>query len=370
MENISFLVLARPVVDRKRQTKYLKLRVIKKIGNEEQLLQKGAILHFLASNLEQLYNHLRENQRFLFELPLDFLVMRSIIEEIDLSRIAIMAGKPLSKITLKHIIEIKDFIKDYIKNGLELAIQCEIFPKFGLKLGKENFNFVCAEPEQTCHFSSLCFKDINSEEIFQKVKDKGILFYGNLFGEFQVIEEITALSFLQTTIEKVLELLSEEKTTARDLERTIKTDPKLSVEIIKFANSPLIAPLQKIRDLRHAIVYLGFNRLKDFLITFLVNQLATVDKTLYEIALRLSATGFLMEKKAPPEFNKCEVFLAGVIYEFSKITGKSPLEIYNLLSPPKICESVIKNPEFERIYKVIREEEKEEMKEILEKIFK
>ena len=190
-----------------------------------------------------------------------------------------------------------------------------------------------------------------------------------MFGEFQVIEEITALSFLQTTIEKVLELLSNENITASELERTIKTDPKLSIEVIKFANSPLIAPLQEIKDLKHAIVYLGFNRLKDFLITFLVNQLATLDKTLYEIALQLSATGFLMEKKATSEFSKCEVFLAGVIYEFSKITGKSPQNVYNILSPPKICENVIKNPKLKQIYKSIKEEEKEKMKETLKKLF-
>jgi c-di-GMP-related signal transduction protein len=372
MQNVSFLVLARPIVDSNNQTKYLKIKVVKRIGdNEEQPLQKGAILHFLTTNFEVISKHLKENQRIIFDLPLDFLVSKSLLEEIDLKKVAIVTTEPVGKVTSKHIFEIKNLVKIYIQNGVELAIKCSIFPRYGLKIGKDIFKFICTEPQQICRFSPLCFENVDTEEIFQKVKEKGILFCGKLFGDYQVLEEITALSYLQNTIEKALELLNDTNINASEIEQVIKTDPKLSIAILKYANSPVIAPLTEIKELRHAIVYLGFNRLKDFLITFLINQLATVDKNLYEFALQLAAAGFLMEKYGASEddYSKCELFLAGVIYEFSKVTGKPPRAVYEMISPPRGCERIITDPKLRQIYKSIKEEEKLRMKESLKKVF-
>jgi len=98
---------------------------------------------------------------------------------------------------------------------LELAIKCQLVPRFGLKIGRENFKFICAEPAQVCRFSPLCFENVDTEEIFLKVKEKGILFYGKLFGDYQILEEITALNYLQNTIERALELLSDIKNTPK-----------------------------------------------------------------------------------------------------------------------------------------------------------
>jgi len=372
MKNVSFLVFARPVVDTNKKTKYLKIRVVKKIADEEQVLQKGAVLHFLSANFEILSKHIKENLKFIFDLPLDFLVAKSVIESLDLKKFAIVAVEPVGRVTSKHIFELENLIKGYTQNGLELAIKCSIYPRFGLKIGKDFFKFICTEPAQVCRFSPLCFGNVDSEEIFQKVREKGILFYGKLFGDYELLEEITALNYLQNTIERILELLSDANITAGDLEQIIKTDPKLSIALLKYVNSPAIAPLTNIKELRHAIVYLGFNRLRDFLITFLINQLATVDKQLYEMALQLSSTGFLMEKHGNSEgdYSKCELFLAGVIYEFSKLTGKPPKTVYEMLAPPKGCERILNDEKLFQIYQTIEEAEKTQMKEALEKIFK
>jgi c-di-GMP-related signal transduction protein len=121
--------------------------------------------------------------------------------------------------------------------------------------------------------------------------------------------------------------------------------------------------------LKHAIVYLGTARLRNFLITFLINNLATVDEKLYDLALRLSAVSMLMEKKASPHYSEDESFMAGIIYELAKLAKVSPLEVYDLFSPPEKYRKILKDQKLKLIYNSITESEKERIRKQLKEIF-
>ena len=57
---------------------------------------------------------------------------------------------------------------------------------------------------------------------------------------------------------KMMELVGQEDTSVRDLQKVISADPALTARILKMANSVFYSFDQKISTLSHAIVILGF----------------------------------------------------------------------------------------------------------------
>ena len=94
-----------------------------------------------------------------------------------------------------------------------------------------------------------------------------------------------------------------------------------------------------------------------------------VDEKLYDLALRLSAVGMLMEKKAHPPYEEDESFMAGIIYELANLTKVSPSEVYDIFSPPEKYKKILRDRKLQLIYKTITANEKEKMKKHLREIF-
>ncbi|MBI3817981.1 MAG: HDOD domain-containing protein [Planctomycetes bacterium] len=60
---------------------------------------------------------------------------------------------------------------------------------------------------------------------------------------------------------QLIELLKNPNVDTAKIARCLKTDPVVAAEVLRFANSALYAPQERIIDLRHAIAFLGFRRL-------------------------------------------------------------------------------------------------------------
>jgi len=357
-------------VDRNKNVKYQKLKVIKKKGTKEEQLTRGKLLHFVDNQFSKLESFLKENWRLLVELPLDFLLSKSLIEPLNLKRLNFLATEPVSRFTKKHAFQLRNLSKNYAENGLEISIYASVFEKFKYQLAPIKFDFFCCRLEEQS-YNPACFYGVDSPEIFEKVKDKGELFCGKLFGDFQKVGEITALSYLQTTLARALEILEREDVKIEELENLIKTDPQLALNVIRYANSPLIAPPTPIKDLKHAIVYLGLARLQQFLITLMMSQLASVDADFENLALRIAAYGFLMEKKGSElkKYSQCQLFLAGIILGAQKIFNKPLSQIIEMLSPPQHCQPPLEDTKIKELYSQIGESEVEktvlELKKLL-----
>jgi HD-like signal output (HDOD) protein len=69
------------------------------------------------------------------------------------------------------------------------------------------------------------------------------------------------VSLPQTTF-KLLGLLMEERTSARDLQAVIENDPALTAKIISLSNSPVYAPRETVSNVQRAITIIGFNELE------------------------------------------------------------------------------------------------------------
>jgi len=60
---------------------------------------------------------------------------------------------------------------------------------------------------------------------------------------------------------ELLELMRNPNVDATQVDRCLRSDPVVAAEVLRFANSALYAPTERIADLKHAIAFLGFRRL-------------------------------------------------------------------------------------------------------------
>ena len=357
MENIVFKIQLRPIVDREGKVKYQKLRILKSSGKREEVLTKGKLLHFIDAQFERIEKYIEPNQRIVIELPLDFLLSKTLIEPLNLSRLNFLLTEPVSKFTNKHAFHFRKLVKSYTDNGLEISVYISTFEKYKFQLAPIKFSFFCQPAKEENKLKPICFYNVDDEKTFESVKSKGELFCGKLFGDYTTALEINALTYLQTTLARALEILESEDVNIDELEKSIKADPQLTINLVKYANSPLIAPPSPIKDLKHAIVYLGLIRSKQFLIALMMNQMASVDKEFEEIALRISAYGFLMEKlgSSLKKYSQCQLFLAGIVLGAQKIFKKTVGQILEMISPPKHCIPPLEDENIKQIYSQIKE---------------
>ncbi len=75
-----------------------------------------------------------------------------------------------------------------------------------------------------------------------------------LFAELKAAERLPSP---QGVALKILELTSQDDTPLEDIARLIQVDPALSAKLLKFANSPLIAPRRPIVTIQEALVRIG-----------------------------------------------------------------------------------------------------------------
>jgi len=77
-----------------------------------------------------------------------------------------------------------------------------------------------------------------------------------------IINNIKNLPPLPDIVHKILTLVKEENTSARDLCRLISYDQAISLRLLKVANSAYYGFLKEIATVQHAIVILGFDEVK------------------------------------------------------------------------------------------------------------
>jgi c-di-GMP-related signal transduction protein len=368
MENVAYKVYAQPVTDKNGKIPYRRLKVYKVKGNQREELIRGKLLTFVASQFEKIEEKLEPNQRVILEIPLDFLLAQTLMEALPLNRVNLLLYNPVSNLSPRQLQEIRTRITEYTSAGLEISLYLQTFERYRLF----KISFVCLPPDKVVSFPKRCFYNVDTPELFEKVKPLGELFCGKLFGDFKEILEITALSYLQTTVSRALELVESDDFDVEQLEKLLKSDPKLSVSLLKFVNAPLIAPPTPIRDIKHALVYLGARKIKEFLLTIMVTESGKLDKDLEDLVVRLGAVGLLMEQKgreAQLPFSACQLFLSGLVLEGSKLLNKSVDEILELLSVPTICFPPLEDKRVVKLYEEITPEEKEkavlELKKLL-----
>ena len=127
---------------------------------------------------------------------------------------------------------------------------------------------------------------------------------------------------------------------AEKLEAVVKNDPTLAFRLMRYLNSPGFGLSVEISSFRHALMILGYQRLKRWLALLVTSAVDDPDmKPLMQIAVR---RGLLMEEIARPSGDDAlrnELFICGVFSTLDRMIGQ-PFE--QLLKTVPVQESVAK----------------------------
>jgi HD-like signal output (HDOD) protein len=159
------------------------------------------------------------------------------------------------------------------------------------------------------------------------------------------IEEGYNLPSLSPLAVRLVELASDENSSAKDLVKVIAQDPSLSARLLKLANSAYLGRAQPSTTLHQAVVRVGFNRLRIMALsislrdTFPMGKVGPLD---YEAFWRTSLYRGIMAKSLSAHLKTCnpgEAFVAGLILEigvlvFFDLFIKERRESFNLELEP------------------------------------
>jgi len=140
----------------------------------------------------------------------------------------------------------------------------------------------------------------------------------------KVLEGIESLPSLSPAVQEVLSLCNETNITPKDLIDIIRTDPVLTLKILKLVNSSYFSLSHKVTSLNRALILLGFNTIKNIaLSTDLVkvtegspNNKFFNYRQLWEHMVSVGATGrYIAKKTGAPRKNLEEYFIAGLTHD-------------------------------------------------------
>ncbi|MDQ7007259.1 MAG: HDOD domain-containing protein [Acidobacteriota bacterium] len=170
----------------------------------------------------------------------------------------------------------------------------------------------------------------------------------------QVASRIGELPPMPAAASKVLRLLNEKETTGEDLRKVIETDPGLTTSVLRLVNSALFNLPQRITTLSHAIMLLGFLRLRSLTLASVVAGLkelippaaAQARDAVWEHSVNVAVAARALSVKANLAWSE-EAFVAGLLHD----TGSMILLVCEpdaYVAMLQSCEGELPEPEQER----------------------
>ena len=150
----------------------------------------------------------------------------------------------------------------------------------------------------------------------------------------QVVEKALAslggiATLPQVTI-KIIEIVEDPKSTARDLHDVIKTDPALSVKVLKVVNSAFYGLPGQVASVDRAIVLLGLAAVKNIAIAASIARLFRGKRIsehfsatdLWRHSVAVAVTCRMLAKLSPHHGIPDETFVAGLIHDLGTLVER------------------------------------------------
>ena len=80
------------------------------------------------------------------------------------------------------------------------------------------------------------------------------------------------IASINTVVQKLLEIIGNPASGAMDLKKEIEVDPPLSAKVLRHANSAYFGVKRKIATIQEAIVYIGFNNVREMAFSLKVGE--------------------------------------------------------------------------------------------------
>ncbi len=142
----------------------------------------------------------------------------------------------------------------------------------------------------------------------------------------RLIRRVEEIPTLPVIISRILEVLGDGKSSAKDLEKVISLDQSIAAKVLKIANSAYYGFSGEINTIHRAIVILGFQTVKGlslgsfiFDTFFHAGQNASFDRTAYWLHSIASSKGALAIGRELIELEAEEAFLAGLIHDIGMV---------------------------------------------------
>lgn len=127
------------------------------------------------------------------------------------------------------------------------------------------------------------------------------------------------------SVQKILELTSDVNCSPKDLVQVIDKDPVVTVKILRVVNSPYYSLSKQVTSIGHAVVYMGFNSVKNLALSVAAigmlpkNNAAGFDAQQY--LLHSLATASIAKQLALRVDNAdpTDCFIAGLLHDFGKV---------------------------------------------------
>ncbi len=140
-------------------------------------------------------------------------------------------------------------------------------------------------------------------------------------GDIATLPEITI---------RIIEIVEDSKSTARDLHEVIKNDPALSVKVLKVVNSAFYGLPGQVASVDRAIILLGLSAVKNIAIAASIarlfkgrrisEQFSAADLWKHSVAVAVAAHD--IAKVSPHPAMPDEVFVAGLIHDIGTMVAR------------------------------------------------
>ena len=140
-------------------------------------------------------------------------------------------------------------------------------------------------------------------------------------GEIATLPEVTI---------KIIEIVEDHKSTARDLHEVIKNDPALSVKVLKVVNSAFYGLPGQVASVDRAIILLGLSAVKNIAIAASIARLfkgrrisekfSAADLWRHSVAVAVAARS--LAKCSPHPVMPDELFVAGLIHDIGTLVER------------------------------------------------
>ncbi len=154
----------------------------------------------------------------------------------------------------------------------------------------------------------------------QTVVDRAIA----AIGDIATLPEVTI---------KIIEIVEDPKSTARDLHEVIKNDPALSVKVLKVVNSAFYGLPGQVASVDRAIILLGLSAVKNIAIAASIarlfkgkrisEQFSAADLWQHSVAVAVAAR--TLAKCSPNPAMADELFVAGLIHDIGTLVERQTL---------------------------------------------
>lgn len=143
-----------------------------------------------------------------------------------------------------------------------------------------------------------------------------------------LLERVNGSEFssIRKVVGGIIKIIENPESTANDLKRIIQIDPPLTARILKIANSAYYAPSKSIDDIVQAIIYIGFNTIKELALSQKVCEIFRSEETiegysrvaLWKQSIAVALMGKLVFRR---EFGLAgeNVYIAGLLHNLGII---------------------------------------------------